>query len=146
MRCGYNLAGLPRHVCPECGKIIKLEEHIPPDDFPMVIVNGQHVIVSNEIRDLLADYSVPFLENKRPSETVMMGPQMDLPGYLCVPRDHYFEVIDLLRRKLLGQPMPPAPESTRDVDEWICPGCGESNPGHFDLCWNCQFVRILGAQ
>ncbi len=24
---------------------------------------------------------------------------------------------------------------------WRCSGCGEANPGHFDLCWNCERVR-----
>jgi hypothetical protein len=25
--------------------------------------------------------------------------------------------------------------------EWQCAGCGESVPGNFDLCWNCEAVR-----
>lgn len=25
--------------------------------------------------------------------------------------------------------------------EWTCTGCGETVPGNFELCWNCERVR-----
>lgn len=146
--CGYNLAGLPRHICPECGRKIQLDEHIPAGDFPELIFNGERLLVTDDVRELLRLYKIPFLENKTHTETIMMsvGVPVNSPGYLCVSREQYFEVIDLLRRRLLGQPMPEAPQATRDVDEWVCPACGEINPGHFELCWNCQFIRVLGVR
>ncbi len=27
------------------------------------------------------------------------------------------------------------------ADPWVCPGCEESVPGDFDLCWSCQTER-----
>ena len=28
-----------------------------------------------------------------------------------------------------------------ELAEWQCAACGESVPGNFDLCWNCETVR-----
>jgi len=147
LSCGYNLAGLPRHLCPECGRKIRLEEHIPPGEFPMLILNGQRVPATDEIRGLLRRYRLPFMENKVHSETIMIsvGPAAFSAGHLCVAREIYFEAIDLLRRHMLGERMPEAPTSTEGADEWICTGCGEANPGHFEVCWNCEAVRMVVA-
>jgi predicted RNA-binding Zn-ribbon protein involved in translation (DUF1610 family) len=146
LSCGYHLAGLPRHICPECGRPIQMEEHIPPGEFPMLIFNGQYVMLANELRELLRRYAIPFMENKIYDEIVMMGPQAASSGRLCVPRERYFEVIDLLRRRMLGEPMPDVPDAAAGVEEWTCPGCGESNPGSFELCWNCQLERLVIIQ
>jgi hypothetical protein len=30
-----------------------------------------------------------------------------------------------------------------DLAEWRCQGCGELVPGNFELCWQCEQVRML---
>ncbi|MFG0316730.1 MAG: putative signal transducing protein [Planctomycetota bacterium JB042] len=34
-----------------------------------------------------------------------------------------------------------APADAAPAAPWVCPGCGESVPGEFDLCWSCQTER-----
>jgi len=66
-----------------------------------------------------------------------------------VPRDRYLEAIDLIRRQTLGEPMPlpPGPPPMMESEaEWTCPHCGEANPGHFGLCWQCETPREEGSQ
>jgi hypothetical protein len=141
--CGYPLAGLPRHLCPECGKTILLEEFIPPGDYPVLIVDGKIVKATEAIDELLRRYEIPALYEQTRME-VMLGPIEHGRGLgkLCVPRDRYFETIDLLRRAALGEAMPPEPGRAGDPEtEWSCNGCGEANPASFDLCWNCQRER-----
>jgi hypothetical protein len=37
-------------------------------------------------------------------------------------------------------PAPPSP-----APDWVCPGCGETNPGTFGECWHCQRLRTIGS-
>jgi rubrerythrin len=25
--------------------------------------------------------------------------------------------------------------------DWVCPQCGETVPGTFEICWNCQYAK-----
>jgi len=134
--CGYGLAGLPRHICPECGRSFTLDEHIPEGDFPIVIFNGEELINTPKTISLLRQYRIPYLETRGPLESVLgLGVATNGRGRISVPRESYFEVIDLLRRLALGEPLPEAPENTQ-ID-WKCVSCGEENPGSFETCWNC---------
>ena len=137
LACGYNLAGLPEHRCPECGRRFSMEEHIPSGDFPVVIFNGKEVAGTPVVVDLLKRMRIPYMEVMRPGETVWgFGGPTHGTCRIGVPRSCYFEVIDLLRRQAFGELMPEA-EAESEGAEWTCSGCGESNPGSFDLCWNC---------
>jgi hypothetical protein len=143
LRCGYPLASLPEHRCPECGAKFEMEDHIPPGDFALLVVNGDTVPASHEVCELLAQYHIPHLVGDARTDTALMSAGIGPPGggNLKVPRDCYFEVIDLLRRRLLGQPLPPPPSKSNHCAEWTCASCGESNPGDFEICWNCQNER-----
>ena len=50
---------------------------------------------------------------------------------LCIVDDErYEEAVELLK---------PYQESSKIASlDWICTKCGESNPGSFDVCWNCE--------
>jgi hypothetical protein len=50
---------------------------------------------------------------------------------LCVMEDaDYDRAMEIIRRHLK--------ENAEGADrEVICPGCGETNPGNFDVCWSC---------
>lgn len=113
-----------------------MEEYIPPGDFPVLIFLGKEVRVEPKVIAMLKSVQVPYLEVLRPGETMMgqMG-TVDTHGRIAVPRDNYFDVIDLLRRQALGEPPPVCNETVRA--DWQCAGCGEENPGNFDICWNC---------
>lgn len=140
--CGYHLAGLPTHRCPECGRAFDVDEHIPRGDYPVVIFDGQEVLLTPEVIDLVRRYQVPFLESHGPIEAAYgLNRAVMNRSRLTVPRDRYFEVIDLLRRQAAGQPMPPPPDSQARPD-WACDHCGEHNPGTFELCWQCGAPHV----
>lgn len=137
LKCGYYLAGLPRRQCPECGRTFTMEEHIPPGDFPPLIFEGREVRAVPDTVNLMRRARIPFMEQVGPMES-MYG-LSDLPGSrrrLAVARGFYFQAIELLRRfhhhgELPEEPAAPPPD-------WTCPGCGETNPGTFEVCWNCS--------
>lgn len=136
------MALLNAHECPECGRAFTLEQYIPKGGMPVLIADGKPVRATRETTELLRLYRIPFVEQANAvSRAVgkMAGPLLqDIGGTLLVPRDRFFEAIDLLRRQKFDEPMPTPPdEGELNRPEWICRQCGEPNPGHFDLCWNC---------
>jgi hypothetical protein len=138
LNCGYGLAGLPRHQCPECGRTFTLDEHIPPGDFPIVIFDGKELLNTADVLELLRRYQIPYLEILRETQATI-GYSSALLGAarIGVIRECYFDVIDLLRRKARNEPFPPPPAQSDDTADWACPACGEENPGNFEVCWNC---------
>ncbi|MBN2563143.1 MAG: hypothetical protein JXQ75_19650 [Phycisphaerae bacterium] len=137
LNCGYGLAGLPRHRCPECGRVFTIDEHIPKGDFPIVIFNGKEVGSKPEVVELLKRYQIPFTEMMGPIEAIYgLGGVTHSRSRIAVPRASYFAVIDLLRRQALGEELPPV--ETSDRGDWTCTRCGEENPGNFEVCWNCN--------
>lgn len=136
LRCAHPLAALSRRRCPECGRPFTMEEHIPQGDYPMVILEGKPVQLDAGVRELLRRARIPFLDRRAPVDQLYgLGGLTDRGGLLGVPRDCYFEVIDLLRRRVLGEPMPDFAEP--DGPDWACGSCGEQNPGTFEVCWSC---------
>jgi hypothetical protein len=59
---------------------------------------------------------------------------MPLQPTLClVNDDDYAQASALLRPHISPQAC--------SSEEWVCPGCKESNPASFELCWNCQAAK-----
>ena len=142
-QCGYPLAGLPAHRCPECGRPFTLEEYLPRGDCPVLIADGQEVRGTKEIVELLWIYQVPFVEVSDPvrSAFAQIWPAMTrAPARIGVPRDRYFEAIDLIRRQRFDEPMPEPPAAVMRQNDWQCVKCDETNPSNFDVCWNCGSV------
>jgi hypothetical protein len=143
LKCSYNLAGLPEHRCPECGTAFTMEDRIPKGDFPVVIFNSKEVPCDAKVVELLNRVHIPYMEVLRPGETMMgLGGSTRPGGRLAVPRGSYWEVIDLLRRQALGEPLPEPQD--RSGPDWRCEGCGEENPSGFEICWNCEKQRPDG--
>lgn len=145
--CGYPLAGLPSYRCPECGQTFTMDQHIPPGDFPPLIAGGREVRNTAAVAALLRRYQIPYIETHDPIRDTL-GPygfgRSHQPAPIAVPRELYFEAVDLLRRQELGEAMPPPPShpgSDHPDDPWPCPACGEEVPGNFALCWNCGQTR-----
>jgi hypothetical protein len=144
LTCGYNLAALPEHRCPECGRAFTMEDHIPKGDFPVVIFNGKEVVSTPSVVELLKRMRIPYMEVTQAGDDMYgFGGLTHVKCRVGVPRASYFEVIDLLRRQALGQPLP-EPEEEAEGPEWTC-SCGEANPGNFELCWNCGEPRAGGG-
>ncbi|MFQ5412399.1 MAG: hypothetical protein ACE5EC_08865 [Phycisphaerae bacterium] len=102
-----------------------------------MIFNGREVRLTDTVTEVLRRTRIPYLEDLHPAETM---PGLRQPsrkgGRLAVPRDAYFHVVDLLRRYELFDELPPPPDES--PPDWTCPTCNESNPGNFELCWNCS--------
>ena len=143
--CGYPLAGLTEHRCPECGRGFEMEEFVPKGDMPPLFADGRAVRGTPDVVALLEAYQVPFVRLTGPVEAVLggyLGPALNGPAAtLGVPRSRYLESIDLLRRTSFGEPLPEPPDPPVDGAEWPCPACGEENPSNFELCWNCEAER-----
>ena len=143
--CGYPLANLTRHQCPECGLTFTLDEYIPEGAMPLLIADGEHVRATAGTVERLRRYHIPFVEQVSRVRSAFAGIDRALSRHtgepIMVPRDHYFEAIDLLRRQKLGEPMPDPPPSEASGPDWTCPHCHEANPAHFELCWNCENQR-----
>ncbi len=139
LKCGYALAGLPEHRCPECGRRVNLDEHIPKGDFANVIFDAKRVPITKIVVELLQSARIPYLNGAGPANQMYgLGGATDRNSSLAVPRESYFEVIDLLRRNRDGETMPaPSGHST----EWKCRACAELNPESFETCWNCAKTR-----
>lgn len=142
--CGYPLANLPNHRCPECGRPFTLEEFIPKGDFPPLIADGHEVRATDEVVALLRQYQIPYAPLHEPVQDMLGG--LSLSGFtrsprIAVPRDRYLEAIDLIRRHTHGELMPDEPIAADPHNLWTCPACQELNPGNFDLCWNCGADR-----
>ena len=146
-QCGYPLAGLTEHRCPECGRTFNLDDHIPPGDFPPLIAGGKEVRHTADVAALLRRYQIPFIETHDPIRDTL-GPygvgRWHQPAPIAVPRELYFEAVDLIRRHALNEPMPePPPQSAvgQPAADWTCPDCHEPVPGNFAICWNCNRHR-----
>ena len=136
--CGYNLAGLPEHRCPECGRQFTMEEFIPEGQYPVVIFNREEVRSSPQVIELLTRMKVPYMEVMRPGDVVYgVGSPIGKWARIAVPRACFFEVIDLLRRMAMSEPMPEPSAERQSEQGWTCTACGEENPGNFEICWNC---------
>lgn len=146
-KCGYPLANLPEHRCPECGRAFTLEEYIPAGATPLLIAGGEQVRATSEVIELFRRYQIPFIERPGPFEAVLGSLRLtrhDVSPPIAVPRECYLEAIDLIRRQTMNEPMPEAPLSATEaaaagIDrDWQCEACGEWNPPNFEVCWNCE--------
>lgn len=144
-QCGYPLANLTRHVCPECGRAFTLDECVPEGEWPRLIAGGEEVRSSPDILALFKRYHVPYLELVDPVSAALSGiggPSAERGRPVGVLRERYLETIDLIRRLRQNEPMPEPPDDSAQADvEWTCASCGETVPGTFDVCWQCGAER-----
>jgi hypothetical protein len=54
---------------------------------------------------------------------------------LCVDDENYEIAMELL------QPYYQQAKQAVEQADWVCPQCGETVPGTFEICWNCQYVK-----
>lgn len=139
MTCGYPLAKLPSHRCPECGNAFDFEDFVPPGDFPMVIFDGKEALLTPDAIDALRRAKIPYIE--------LIGPVESMYGFhslthtksrFGVPRSSYFDAVYVLRQIHQGE-FPPMDDAV--LPDWVCIDCNEENPGNFELCWQCEASR-----
>jgi len=140
--CGYPLAGLGAHRCPECGTTFDYEEFVPPGDFPMLIFDGKEAVLTPDVADTLRRAKIPFIELIGPAESMYgLHSVTHSKSRFGVPRNLYFDAVYFLREAQRGA-FPLMDDST--LPDWVCPRCREENPGTFELCWKCEAPRPVG--
>ena len=77
-----------------------------------------------------------FVRNSDTQQAIVAGvltalfPLPDFWPTLCVMDDEEYPTAMKLFRDAQDAGASPHPD-------WLCPGCGESVPQHFAVCWNC---------
>ena len=136
-RCGQSLAGAVGGRCPHCGEPFDIGHFRPPGDWFVIDESLADPLPLAAAEVLLANHYVPFvrLDERRPVE-LYLGSRA-VGSRLRVPSEFFFDVLYLLRRTRDEMQHARASAAT----PWGCPSCGETVPGHFEQCWNCQSPR-----
>lgn len=137
-KCDKPLAGATADECPTCAAAFDVDDRVPADNWVLVDEFTARGLALSGITALLADQHVPFTFVTGKSLSELYGGSSVIGARLRVPRDFYLEVLWLLqsRRRDLEQ------VRAGDFTDWTCDQCGESSPGHFEVCWNCGAERV----
>jgi predicted amidophosphoribosyltransferase len=144
LRCGQcrvALAGAPSCACRVCGTAIDLEAWRPRSRWYDLGAQDVAPLIIPGVESLLAAEYVPHIPASENTIRELYTGSSPLPTRLCVLSEFYFEVLWLLqaaRRNVA------AARSGRHAP-WRCARCGEENPGHFELCWQCERPRRGGG-
>ena len=130
--CEYDLRGLDSDRCPECGTPIGYE--------PITAFVAEEYALARSAAQLLDRHKITNMLTTRISSGI--GALIGLAGHttrVAVPRKFFFEAIALLDEAFNGRSFrtgeqPDIPQKP----DWRCPKCNKSNPGSFEICWNCH--------
>ncbi len=136
--CGAPLADAAQPYCPACAAPFNLENYRPQKPWFLLDAELCEPLPMPAIQARLAQEYVPHVViDEKTIRDIYVGQDMTRTR-LRIPSEFYFDVRWLIQR---------VREEIRDVQaaepgaEWTCPHCGEENPAHFEVCWNCQAAR-----
>ncbi len=136
-RCAAPLAGAPTAACSFCQTPFDLAALRPTREWFIL----DHVLCGplsiTGMQSLLAAEQVPFMPVNEQTLSELYGGQRILAHRLRVASEFFFETLWLIQRAR-GEFEAARAQVGRF---WVCGGCGEENPGNFELCWNCQRAR-----
>jgi predicted RNA-binding Zn-ribbon protein involved in translation (DUF1610 family) len=127
--CQRPLAGATDFTCPACGAAFDPETWRPRRTWFILDAELCGPLPVPGVQALLAAESVPHFPMLEMTVGEIYGGQSIMVNRLRVASEFYFEV-----RWLLAQ-------ARQELGAWRCARCGEDNPAHFELCWNCQAPR-----
>ncbi len=135
--CGAALAGAAGDSCPECGTPFDLERLRPARDWFIVETALVGRLSMPGVQSMLAAEKVPYVPVNEKSIGEIYAGHGVLYDRLRAPAEFFFEILWLLRQAREDL------EAVRTAagPPWLCADCGEENPGHFDICWNCEAAR-----
>lgn len=133
-RCGGPLSGAAEAKCPHCGQPFDLQARRPRRAWFAVTATTCDPLPVPIVESALAAENVPFLpQEARSLFDIILGTRLT-EMMLFVPRDFYFDACWLIQH---AKAAAAASREAGDEGEWTCPACGEPNPAHFGVCWNC---------
>ncbi len=140
--CDYNLNGVGEHRCPECGRPFSPDDYLPEGAFPPLYVDGEPVRPDDELIALLRTHGI-VVGSQMNAFDEAFGFKFGVTQQpaVTVPRDDFWAAVDLVVRHRRDLPLPPPPQADEPKADWVCKGCGEENPGTFDVCWQCEAER-----
>lgn len=135
--CKAPLVGATDDSCPKCRTPFDLRALVPRKTWFLVDEGFAAPLDLPTLATVLEQEQVPLAPvSGRTTTDLIMGTRA-IGARLLVPGEFYFEALWIARdrRKRL--------ESIRAaaLTEWACKSCQEMNPGHFELCWNCETTR-----
>lgn len=130
--CAYALRGRTANYCPECGLDLAYEPIAVFTAADISLIWAAALILDRaEISNLIA-MNAPDVLQPLPTRRAAM-PRIMVPfKFFCEAADR-LEAEFGAREFALGQ----GPLRPEVGPAWPCPGCGEENPGNFDVCWHC---------
>lgn len=141
--CGAALAGAVTHNCPACGVPFDPEAWRPTRPWFVLDRGLLDDVPVTSIQALLATEHVPYLPLNDRTLTEIVWGHSPINDRLNVASEFFFEVrymIQQAKQQLLERRA-----AANDGAEWMCPVCAESNPAHFEICWNCGTPRGAAA-
>ncbi|MCK4342994.1 MAG: hypothetical protein KAY37_14870, partial [Phycisphaerae bacterium] len=136
--CGDPLLGAKDGLCPHCGAPFDLNGLKPPREWFLLDSELCGELPIPGVQALLASEGVPHVEVREKSAIEIYGGQSVFANRLRVASEFFFEVLWLLQR---AQAEMETARALGESAQWRCSNCGEENPGHFDVCWNCEGVK-----
>ncbi len=133
--CGQPLVGARERTCPHCAAVFDPEAWRSPRAWFLVDAALCRALPIPGVQALLAAEGVPYFPVMEMTIGEIYGGQSIMVTRLRVPSEFYFEVRWLLQRA--RQEME-AVRTAGEQAQWRCLRCGEENPSHFEVCWNCE--------
>ena len=140
--CGQALVGAVEQRCPGCGAAFDPEAVRPKEAWFVLDARLCGDLPIPAVQALLAMEGVPHFPLTERTLGQIYGSESFVLAGLRTPSEFYYELLWLLRRTLNEVQ---AARATADRDLWPCPQCGEHNPAHFEVCWNCERPRHAGG-
>ncbi len=136
--CGAPLAGSTRYRCAACGRAFHPQRDVPRRPWFFVEAALASEVPLALLPPRFAEEQIPFIpEPGKLFRDLALGSR-SVGGALRVPREFYFDVLELLAR--LRREMRAARESAQ-APPWTCAHCGQPAPAHFEICWSCGQPR-----
>lgn len=76
-----------------------------------------------------------YIQNENTAQLVNMISPIFQPTLCILDDERYDEAVALLKPLNFNE--------AQDLADWNCAKCGESNPGSFEVCWNCESEKVV---
>lgn len=135
--CGAALEGATDHHCPECCADCSAQLAAPRKAWFEPDATLSKRLTVPGVMQLLAEHQIPYIPVQNTTFLEIHLGGGPIGGRLNVASEFYYDFLYAVDGALL--------EITRAADVvdavWGCATCGESVPGNFEVCWNCDEPR-----